>query len=123
MNATRLRTLGHWIARVLVALGMLAAGLSKFSPSSGWAARFHDWGYAPWFLTVIAVLEIVGAVGLLVPRTLRPAAAVLTVVLLGAGYTHLTHGQGAQVLRPLAYLAVLALALWLRPPHATGAAG
>jgi len=115
----RLRTTIHWLARVLVALGVLAAGLSKFSAGSGWAGRFHDWGYAPWFLTVVAVTEIVGAIGLLVPRAFRVATALLLLVLVGAAGTHLIHHQSLQILRPAAYLAVLALAWWTGPPLAS----
>ena len=34
--------------------------------------------------------------------------------LLGAAYTHLSNGEGAQVIRPIAFLAVLWVVWWLR---------
>jgi uncharacterized membrane protein YphA (DoxX/SURF4 family) len=68
---------------------------------------FEGWGYAAWFATLIGVLELAGAIGLIVPRTTRWAILGLTAIMLGAAYTHLANGEGVQVVRPLVFLAGL----------------
>lgn len=70
---------------------------------------FVDWGYAPWFATVIGVLEVLGAIGLLIPRLTKAAILGLTGIMIGAAYTHITNDEGAQVIRPLIFL----LPLWV----------
>jgi uncharacterized membrane protein YphA (DoxX/SURF4 family) len=72
---------------------------------------FTHWGYPAWFATLIGVLELTGAVGLLIPRITRYAILGLTVIMLGAAYTHLANHEGIQVLRPVVFLAVL-WAIW-----------
>ena len=75
---------------------------------------FAHWGYPAWFATLIGALELTGAVGLLVPRTTRYAVLWLTVIMFGAGYTHLANHEGIQVMRPVIFLAVLWAVWWLR---------
>jgi uncharacterized membrane protein YphA (DoxX/SURF4 family) len=96
------------ILRVLLTLGFLAAGLSKFAPQSGWQARFAGWGYPAWFVLVIGALEVVGVLGLWVPAISRYAIGLLAVILLGATYTNLTHPPIIEAVRPVVFLAVLA---------------
>lgn len=59
---------------------------------------FAHWAYPAWFATLIGVLELTGAVGLLIPRTTRYAVLGLTVIMSGAAYTHLANHEGIQVL-------------------------
>ena len=85
--------------------------MTKFLQPDRWQALFIGWGYAPWFSPVVGVLEMLGAIGLLVPRLAFYAAALLVVVMLGALVTLFTHpggpmGWGAT---PLVYLVLLSL--------------
>jgi putative oxidoreductase len=101
---------------VLVALVALAFTASAAAKLTGVATpMFAHWGYRAWFATLIGVLELVGAVGLLIPRTTRYAILGLTVIMFGAGYTHLANHEGIQVLRPVIFLVVLWAIWWLRP--------
>ena len=108
-----LPAVGSWICRLLVAFQVGGAGITKFI-SPGWATRFAHYGYAGWFVKVVAVGEIVGAVLFLIPRTMTPGAFVLSAILLGAIYTQATHGELAQIARPLLPLLLIAIAWWLR---------
>ncbi len=105
-----------WIIRVLVALQMGLAGLGKFTGPKMWTTKFVHYGYPEWFVTVIATLELGGAVLLLVPKLSKYGMMILGVVLLGAGYTHLANGEAGQIVRPLVPLALLAVAYWLNRP-------
>lgn len=113
MKTNTLIAVGSWTCRLLAALQIGAAGVGKFV-TTAWSMRFAGYGYAEWFMKVIAVLEIVGVVLLLIPRTMAAGALVLAAVLIGAVYTQVLHGETMQIARPLLPLALLMLALWLR---------
>ena len=108
-----LPAVGSWICRLLVALYVGAAGVRKFT-SVGWTTLFAHYGYAGWFVKVVAVCEIVGVVLFLIPRTMAIGALLLSAILLGAIYTQATHGELAQIVRPLLPLLLIAIAWWLR---------
>lgn len=100
-----------WIISGLVAALFLLSAIPKFF-MPGWLGRFAAWGYSEWFLYLIAVLETLGAIGLLIPQLARYAAAGLIGIMLGAIYTHLSHGEG--IVWNLGYIAALAYIGWHR---------
>lgn len=101
-----------WVLVLLLALAYGMAGLGKLSGAA--VEQFAGWGYAPWFATLIGALELAGAIGLLIPKTTKAAIAGLTVIMLGAAYTHLANGEGADVIRPGIFMALLWAVCWLR---------
>jgi putative oxidoreductase len=117
----RIRTIIGWVLAVILVLAFLASAAGKLTGAA--TQMFARWGYPGWFATLIGVLECVGAVGLLIPGVTRYAILGLTVILLGATYTHLANHEGIQVLRPVIFLAVLWIVWWLRvaPRNATAA--
>jgi len=112
MASSKVKTVLSWVVLVPVGLLYLLAGAGKFS--SGAIEMFANWGYAAWFAKLIGVLEVAGGVGLLIPKTTRIAIFGLTIVMLGAAYTHLANGEGLAVLRPGIFLALMWAGLWLR---------
>jgi hypothetical protein len=114
MNQTTTRTVVAWIAQILSALIVLAAATGKLLGRPGWIERFRNWGYPDGFYFVIGVLELLGAITLLFPRMAGRPAAGLLVIMLGALLTHLFHGEGLAVLRPLIVIVLLVAVLWLR---------
>ena len=112
MKPLKSRTVIGWVLTVILALAFLASAAGKLIGAA--TQMFAHWGYPPWFATLIGVLELAGAVGLLIPRATRYAILDLTVIMLGATYTHLANHEGIQVLRPGIVLAVLWIVWWLR---------
>ncbi len=112
MNASKVRTVLSWTLLVLVAAMFAMSALAKLGGRM--TEMFAGWGYPAWFATLIGVLELAGAIGLVVPKTLRLAVYGLTVIMAGAAYTHLANGEGAEVLRPIVFAAVMWTGLWLR---------
>jgi uncharacterized membrane protein YphA (DoxX/SURF4 family) len=72
----------------LMAVNFLSAGLSKPFVYQANLDFFKLCGYSPAFMNFIIVVEIVGGLGLLFPRTRWIAAAVLMIEMWGATYTH-----------------------------------
>ena len=109
-----------WILSVLLALAFLLAGIPKLLSVAGWIGRFARWGYPRWFLYLIGLVELSGAILLLLPRYAIYGVGILIVVMLGAAYTHVTNGEGLAVVRPLIFLALLVALGWLRRPRVMG---
>ncbi len=103
------RIVSSWILIVVLALLFVGAALGKLTGAA--TPMFEAWGYPAWFALFIGVAELAGAIGLVIPKTTRWAIYGLTAVMLGAAYTHLANGEGAQVLRPLIFLGGL-WAIW-----------
>ena len=101
----------------MVGLIFVAQGMSKLlgQAAADWAVRFEHWGYPGWFRWFVGIVEIAGAVAMFVPRSRRPAALSLLVVMAGAIMTHAIHGEIRRVLPPL-ILGVMLLLL-LRGPQ------
>jgi uncharacterized membrane protein YphA (DoxX/SURF4 family) len=120
-----MRTIVTWILSVLLALAFVGAGLAKLSGQPMMVAEFTTFGYPLWFLYFTGALEVICAVLLLVPRLAGVGAALIVCVMIGALFSHLTHGQVAMIGAPVVLL-ILALVVgtlrgWIRP--ALSAAG
>lgn len=110
-------TFWAWACVILLAAGFSLAALPKLMGHAG--EIFAHWGYPSWFAPLVGVIELIGVVGLLVPRTTRLAVYGLTAVMLGAMYTHLAHGETYDLLRPIVYTILLWMIWWFRRPSAT----
>ena len=109
-----------WVITVLVALSFVLAGAPKVLVAPMWVDMFANWGYAKWFVIAIGVAEIAGAVLLAIPRTAFYGGLFLMAIMLGAAYTHVTHSETAEIIRPGLYLVFLAIVAWARRPRVTG---
>jgi len=116
MSTSRVGIAVAWVLSGLLALAFLASGVPKLLMIEVWARKFAQWGYPVWFLLLIGALEVGGAILLLIPRWTRYGVLLLGVVMVGAMYTHVSNGEGLQVLRPLIVGAALGVLAWLRAP-------
>src|SRR5262249_18169873 len=90
-------------------------GIVKLSGSPAWVSRFRGWGYPDRFYFIVGVAELLGAVGLLIPRLANVGALVLVGIMIGAPSTHIVHRE-PQVITTLVLLALLAIVLALLRP-------
>jgi len=101
---------------VVLAIFFIMAGGSKLLNPDTHAESFSNWGYPLWFLYVTGLIEVGGAIGLLIPATRLYATLVLGVTMLGAAVTHLRAGEMGAVPVPLVLLGLLMVLAWtLRP--------
>jgi len=117
--------LALWIVAGVLATVLLVAGITKLSmpkerlatfPGSGWVEDF-----SPGALKAISVLEILGAVGLIMPAVLDIAPVLVPVAATGAALlfagaviTRLRRGEKMTLVADLIYLAMAIFVAWGR---------
>ena len=115
MTPTRRRLV--WGVRILLALAFGAAGAAKLAGVSQMVQVFDAVGFGQWFRIVTGVVELAGAVLLLVPATGFFGGVLLLATMVGAVGTHLVLIGGNPV--PALVLGALsAFVAWQqRPPR------
>jgi len=114
-DSGRVRTLTLWILSGLVALAFLGAGGAKLAGAASMVELFDKVGRGQWFRYFTGLLEVAGAIGLLIPRYAFYAAGLLAVVMVGAVIAHLTV-LGASPAVPVVLLVLSGTIAWLRKP-------
>jgi len=110
----RLRRIALWACQVALALMFVGAGGAKFGRPM-WQRMFERWGYPDHFYLVVGVIEVAAGLALLVPRLASSASLVLIVIMIGAGATHVMHGETRrlpQIVVMLLLLSVVAYGRW-----------
>lgn len=109
-------TLALWIAQVLVALQFIIGGLLKLTGSPEMVDMFTSIGAGQWLRYLVGLLEVAGAVGLLIPRLSGLAALGLVGLLIGATATNIAI-LGADPWFPLILLLLCVLIVVGRRSH------
>ena len=92
-----------WACAIFLAVAFVVVGISKLEGPSAmrWTERFVHWGYPANARFVVGVLEILGGLGVLIPRWRRAAAATLVAVMIGALGTHAVNAEFPRLVPPL----------------------
>ncbi|MBM0276210.1 DoxX family protein [Micromonospora tarensis] len=117
--------LALWIAAGLLAAVALLAGVTKTVVPKEKLASAHGGGWtgdaSVGFVKALGVLELLAAVGLILPAVLDiapvlvPVTAICWVLLMvGATITHLRHDEAKFIVLNLTYLALAAFVAWGR---------
>ena len=107
-----------WVFQVLAALAFLAAGGSKLASAPAMVEMFAKVGAGQWFRYLTGALEVLGAVALLVPRATFYGATLLSIVMVGAIFTHLVMVGGSPI-PALILLLIVGTVAWFRRPTAS----
>ena len=84
LNVRRLKTIGFWALKLVLAALFLFAGGAKLTGLPAMVEVFERVGFGQWFRYVTGLLEVGGAALLLWPTTTALGALVLTIVSIGA---------------------------------------
>ncbi|MFD7735752.1 DoxX family protein [Kitasatospora phosalacinea] len=104
-----------WTLRVLMALFFaLASALPKLLALPDATTVFDAIGAGDWFMYLTGLVELAGAVGLLLPRLAGPAATALIAFLLCAFAVQLTAMHGENAGTPFLFMVPLAVIAWNR---------
>ena len=92
-----------WAGAIFLTAAFVFAGFSKLEGTSAlrWSERFVHWGYPADASYVVGVLEILGGLGVLIPKWRRAAAAILVVLMIGALGTHAVNAEFPRLIPPL----------------------
>ncbi|MFI5983684.1 DoxX family protein [Streptomyces sp. NPDC051555] len=104
-----------WTLRILLALFFaLASALPKLLALPAATTVSDAIGVGHWFMYLTGLVELAGAVGLLVRRLAGPAATALIVFLACAFVTQLTAMHGENAGTPFLFMVPLAVIAWNR---------
>jgi uncharacterized membrane protein YphA (DoxX/SURF4 family) len=90
MNLSKTLRIIDWIVRIIVAVVLLQTLFFKFTAAKESVYIFSALGAEPWGRIGSGVVELVGAVLLLIPRTAVYGAIVALGTIAGAMFAHLT---------------------------------
>jgi uncharacterized membrane protein YphA (DoxX/SURF4 family) len=107
ISTPRVRTAAVWGLQILLAAAFLAAGVSKILGVPAMVALFDGIGVGQWFRYVTGLVEVGGALLLLIPGLAAAGAALLAATMAAAVLTHLFVVGGSAV--PALVLLVLNL--------------
>jgi putative oxidoreductase len=108
-----------WTITVFLALVCLRSGLMKMPFVPGvefWIRDFARWGYPDWFRMLVGIAELVSFGLLLIPRFAGYGALIFAVVMLGAIFTHATHGESGRLPFNFLLLVVSVIIIFARRP-------
>ena len=113
----RLPRAAAWACAIFLAVAFVFVGISKLDGPSAmrWAERFAHWGYPEDAQYVVGVFEILGGLGVLIPKWRRVAGATLIGLMIGALCTHLVNAEFLRVIPPLVLGGVAFLVYSSRP--------
>ena len=83
-NSRKGRLITLWTLSGLVAVAFMGAGGTKLAGVPAMVEMFAKVGLGQWFRYVTGLLEVAGAIGLLIPRYAFYAAVLLAIVMVGA---------------------------------------
>src|SRR6266852_9194870 len=110
---SKVRIIGAWVAQGLLAAAFLAAGGAKLAGVPVMIQIFDQIGFGQWFRVVTGLVEVAGAVALLVPGFAAFGAAWLGATMFFAVLTHLFILQSS-AMPALILLTLNVLVVWLR---------
>jgi len=90
----------------------LLTGSVKIAGVEMMVESFRTWGYSVTFMYVIGVVEIAGAVMLLLPRFRLYGATLISILMIGATFTHVRAGEWVMVPGPIIMLVLAATIGW-----------
>lgn len=84
----RVRLVAAWLVGAYLAQLFLRAGWGKVGGDVFWTEAFAGWGYPAWFRVLVGVIELAGAVTLILPWLASYGGIALCLVMMGAWSTH-----------------------------------
>jgi uncharacterized membrane protein YphA (DoxX/SURF4 family) len=113
------RNIIAWVLQVLIGLAFIASGGNKLLHLNDTVAMFSSMGLPAVVTYLVAGGEVLGGIGLLIPRFVRPAALGLIIIMIGAAVMHATKIPGGLLpkgMPALGLLLGLVVILLLRRP-------
>ena len=112
---SRRRTIIIWVLTLLTAALFAIAGIFKLSGAADMVAAFTNFGFPLWFMTLVGVAELGGAIVLLLPPIAFLGGLGLMGLAAGAFITHMASGDPFGAAIPaIVFFVLAAVVTWLR---------
>ena len=85
------------------------------------AEQFAHWGYPVWSMYIVGLVEVGGAIGLLIPSVRFYAAVLLACNMVGAAFTHYRNAELLNIPLPVLLGLSATLLAWVSRPSASPA--
>lgn len=105
-----------WIGLAVIALIFFQAAVLKLMGAQVMIEVFNKLGYPAWFRIVIGILEISGAIALLIRSSARYGAILLALIMIGAMISSFVKGASGEAIVPVIMLFLLVWIAVVRGP-------
>lgn len=119
MEMSKTKNIILWVLQILLGVLFLMSAFPKLMGAPEAVENFRRWGYPENFHLLIGGLELLGGIGLMIPKTAAYAAAGLILIMLGAAVTHIRADEASMALFPLVIVVLLAVIAYMRSPWAS----
>lgn len=109
---SRIDALATWLPRIALAMVFLSVGSQKFAPQGMWVRIFSEIGFGQWFRHATGVMQVGGAVLLLVPPTAAVGFILLGCTMIGAVAFWILTNDAFGAIIPGALLVAIAVVGW-----------
>ena len=97
----------------LLSLAFLGAGIMKLTGAEEMRQGFENWGYPIFFMYIIGICEVAGAIGLWLRRFSFAAKICFIILMAGAVLTHLVFDTFQDAVPPIVLIVLTAVTLVL----------
>ncbi|MGD0635906.1 MAG: DoxX family protein [Beijerinckiaceae bacterium] len=111
----KIKRTGILVLHILVALAFLASGGLKLSGAPKMVEDFEALGFGQWLRTVTGVIEVAGAILVLVPATSRLGGLVLLAICVGVFFSRVFKLDG-DLVHVFVLFTLTALVVWSGAP-------
>jgi uncharacterized membrane protein YphA (DoxX/SURF4 family) len=101
------------VVTVLLSLAFLLSGIMKLTGAEQIRQGFEHWGYPIFFMYVIGICEVAGAIGMWLRRFSYAAKVCIIILMAGAVLTHLAFDTFKEAMAPIILIILTAIALAL----------
>ena len=101
------------VLTVLLTIAFLMSGIMKLTGAEQIRQGFEGWGYPIFFMYIIGLCEVAGAIGLWLRRFSYAAKVCIILLMAGAVLTHLVFDGVGDAVPPIILLILAAAALML----------
>ena len=99
------------VLKIALAVAFALAGSVKVFKAKPMVSQFKEFGLPEFMVVIVGALEVIGAVGLLIPSLARYASIGLVVLMVGAVVNHVKVKHPIKVVAPAAILGAASLVL------------
>lgn len=101
------------VITVLLSLAFLGAGIMKLTGAEEMRQGFENWGYPIFFMYIIGLCEVAGAIGFWLRRFSYAAKVCIILLMAGAVLTHLVFDTFQDAVPPIVLIILTAVTLAL----------